>query len=93
MALPLLAFIMLIQSSNNRHNSSVCGHTHKRDVYFKDGAGSMGMVVGCYKGKPEAWAGQANRDWWQGVVRMKDTENGMFEPEFISMEALKREYS
>ena len=78
---------------NNRHNSSVCGHTHKRDLYFKDGAGSMGMVVGCYKGKPESWAGQANRDWWQGVVRMKDTENGMFEPEFISMEALKREYS
>lgn len=78
---------------NHRHNSAVCGHSHKRDVYFKDSPGSIGMVVGCYKGHEETWAGQANKDWWKGVVLMKDVDNGRFEPEFISMEALKREYS
>ena len=77
---------------NNRHNSAVCGHSHKRDVYFKDGAGSIGMVVGCYKGKPEGWAGQANLDWWKGVVHMKSVEDGVFEPTFISMEQLEQEY-
>ncbi len=78
---------------NNRHNSSVCGHSHKRDVYFKDGAGSIGMVVGCFKGHEEGWAGQANNDWWNGVVLMRDVDKGRFEPEFISLKALEREYS
>lgn len=77
---------------NHRHRSAVCGHSHKRDVYFKDGPGSIGMVVGCFKGHEEAWAGQANRDWWRGVVLMKDVDNGRFEPEFISMEELERAY-
>jgi len=78
---------------NNRHSSSVCGHSHKRDLYFKDGPGSIGMVVGCFKGHEESWAGQANKDWWKGVVLMKNVDEGRFEPQFISLEMLKREYS
>ena len=77
---------------NNRHNSSVCGHSHKRDVYFKDDAGSIGMVVGCYKGHEETWAGQANLSWWNGVVMMKGVDNGRFEPTFVSMDILEKEY-
>ena len=77
---------------NNRHNSSVCGHSHKRNIYFKDGANSIGLVVGCYKGHEEGWAAQANKDWWHGVVLLKGMSNGMFEPEFISIEQLKKEY-
>lgn len=77
----------------NRHNSSVCGHSHKRGVYFNDLAGSIGLVVGCYKGGDESWAGQSNKSWWKGVVLMKDCNNGMFEPEFISLEELKRDYA
>ncbi len=76
----------------NRHNSSVCGHSHKRGFYPADGAGSMGLVVGCYKGGKETWAGQSNHDWWYGVVLLKDVENGLFEPEFISMKELENEY-
>ena len=78
---------------NNRHNSSVCGHSHKRDVYFKDDAGSIGMVVGCYKGHEETWAGQANLSWWNGVVMMRGVDNGRFEPMFVSMDMLEKEYS
>lgn len=77
---------------NHRHNSAVCGHSHKRDVYFKDAPGSIGMVVGCYKGGKESWAGQSNNDWWNGVVLMKDVDNGRFEPEFISMKSLEEAY-
>lgn len=77
---------------NNRHNSSVCGHSHKRNLYFKDAPGSIGMVVGCYKGKEEGWAGQANKDWWTGVVVMRDVENGRFEPQFVSLKMLEQMY-
>ena len=79
----------------NRHNSSVCGHSHKRDVYFKDDAyprPSIGLVVGCYKGKEEGWAGHANNSWWKGVVILRNVGNGSFEPQFVSMKMLEKEY-
>ena len=77
---------------SKRHTSSVCGHSHKRNIYFMDGPGSIGMVVGCYKGHEEAWAGQSNLEWWNGVVMMREVDNGMFEPQFISLETLEKEY-
>lgn len=77
---------------NNRHNSSVCGHSHKRNLYFKDSASSIGMVVGCYKGQEESWAGQSNQDWWKGVVVLREVRDGMFEPQFISMKMLEKQY-
>ena len=77
---------------NNRHRSSVCGHSHKRDLYFKDAPGSIGLVVGCFKGKAEGWAGQSNNEWWNGVVLLRDVDNGRFEPQFISLKMLEREY-
>jgi len=76
--------------------SSTCGHSHLRSSYFKDGAGANGLVasvVGCYKGKAESWAGQANRSWWKGVLVKREVENGMYEPQWISMDTLKKEYS
>ena len=79
----------------NRHSSSICGHSHKRGVYFKDEAfpcPSIGMVVGCYKGREESWAGQAQLGWWKGVVIMREVENGNFNPQFISLSALEKEY-
>lgn len=81
----------------NNYRSSICGHTHKRDVYFKDGAGmapsTIGLVAGCYKGSEESWAGQSNANWWKGVVVLRNIENGVFEPEFVSMDRLKKEYT
>lgn len=77
----------------NRHRSSVCGHSHKRGVYFEDQAGLAGMVVGCYKGKFEGWAGQANHSWWKGIVVLNEVDgSGRFEPSFISMDKLRSEY-
>lgn len=77
----------------NRHNSSVCGHSHKRGFYPADGTRSMGLVVGCYKGGKEEWAGQSNLDWWFGVVLLRDVDNGLFEPSFYSMKHLENEYA
>lgn len=78
-----------------RYNSCVVGHTHKRDVYFKDGVGhgtAIGLVAGCYKGAEESWAGQSNSQWWKGVVVLRSIENGCFEPQFVNLSSLRREY-
>ncbi len=79
----------------NRNHSSTCGHSHKRSLYFKDSAhpnAILGCVVGCYKGAEETWAGQANNDWWKGVVIKRELDNGVYEPEFVSMKRLQQLY-
>jgi len=82
----------LLQS---RYRSCTVGHSHKRDMYFKDAVGTkgaVGLVVGCYKGASEAWAGQSNNDWWKGVVIKRNIEDGMYDTQWVSLEALRREY-
>lgn len=79
----------------NRYNSCTVGHSHKRSMYFKDGVGggaAIGLVAGCYKGAAETWAGQANGEWWKGVVIKRNISNGVYEPQFVSLETLRREY-
>jgi len=79
----------------NRNYSSTCGHSHKRSLYFKDSAHPhpiIGAVVGCYKGKDEGWAGQANGEWWKGILVKRELENGHYDPQWISMKVLEREY-
>lgn len=79
----------------HRNHSSTCGHSHKRSIYFKDSAhpySIIGAVAGCYKGKDEGWAGQSNREWWKGVLVKRELENGVYEPEWVSLNRLEREY-
>lgn len=81
---------------NKRFRSCTVGHSHKRDMYFKDDAGSkgaIGLVAGCFKGAAESWAGQANGEWWSGVIIKRNISDGIYEPQFISTETLRREYS
>jgi len=76
--------------------SATCGHSHKRDIHFKDGAlpaSNIGLVVGCYKGAEEHWAGQANKGWWHGIVVKRELENGTYEPEFVSLAQIMKAYS
>ena len=78
-----------------RHSSITVGHSHKRNIFFKDDAypvASIGLVAGCFKGADEAWAGQANNDWWKGVIIKRDVGNGWYDPEFVSLKRLKEEY-
>lgn len=79
----------------NRNHSSTCGHSHKRSLYFKDGShprGIIGLVAGCFKGGQEGWAGQSQNDWWKGVIIKREVNNGVYEPEFVSYERLKKAY-
>jgi|TARA_R110000822_G_scaffold19079_4_gene62342 hypothetical protein len=78
-----------------RHSSTTVGHSHKRSLFFKDDAypnPTIGLVAGCFKGGPEAWAGQANLDWWKGVIIKRNIDEGWYDPEFVSMARLKEVY-
>jgi hypothetical protein len=64
-------------------------------VYFKDSAHPrpiIGLVAGCFKGAEESWAGQANGEWWKGVVIKRELDKGVYEPEFVSMKRLEELY-
>jgi hypothetical protein len=79
----------------NRNHSSTCGHSHKRSQFFKDDAyprSIIGSVVGCYKGKEESWAGQSNRDWWKGILIKRNIDQGVYDPEWVSMKRLEEVY-
>ena len=79
--------------AQKRYNSVTVGHSHKRGMHFKDEANVIGCVVGCYKGADEGWAGQSNGEWWSGVVVKRQLDgSGMYEPQFVSMRTLEKEY-
>lgn len=77
-------------------SSATCGHSHKRSYFAKQEAVPNpihGLVVGCMKGEDEAWAGQSNREWWKGCVIKRNIREGNYDLQFVSMEALERDYS
>lgn len=82
----------LCQSINS---SATCGHSHFYSYYYKDSIVRplIGHVVGCFKGKEESWAGQSNSRWRHGVVVKRNLDNGIYDHEWVSMDALRREYS
>ena len=76
-----------------RYRSCTVGHSHKRSVHFKDETNAIGLVAGCFKGSPEGWAGQSNGEWWSGVVIKRNVSgDGMYEPQFVSLKTLEKEY-
>ena len=78
-----------------RFRSTTVGHSHKRDIYFKDDAypyPAIGLVAGCFKGEEDTWAGQANHDWWKGVIIKRNIRHGSYDPEFISLSRLEEAY-
>jgi hypothetical protein len=73
--------------------STTVGHSHKRSQFFRDDVKAIGTVAGCFKGGPESWAGQANADWWSGVIIKRQVENGYFEPQWVSTKTLREQYA
>lgn len=74
-----------------RMNSATVGHSHKRNIAFRDDAKAIGLVAGCFRG-PAAYAGQANQEWWSGVIIKRNIKDGLYDPEFVSMKRLEEVY-
>jgi len=53
----------------------------------------MGLVMGVYQDYDSGWAGESNRLWDRGIVIKRNVANGKYDPEFVSIERLKKEYA
>lgn len=81
---------------NNKQSAScIQGHTHTLDYSVStdvSGKKIMSIVAGCGFDYESDWAGNANRFYWRGVIILHNVENGVFDPEFVSMERLRKAY-
>lgn len=76
--------------------SCVAGHAHILDYSVRtDALGKKlhGLVCGVFDDSYHQYAGKANDLWWRGLVMLHNVKDGDFQPEFISMDTLKKEYS
>lgn len=76
--------------------SCVCGHSHTADFAIRtkeDGTKIMGLLAGVYQDYDSPWAGNLNRLWWRGIVELHNVDNGYFDPHFISLNTLRKEYA
>jgi len=75
--------------------SCTCGHIHVADWATRtivNGRKIMGCVAGVYQDYDSDWAGEINKLWWRGVVIKRNVENGTYDPEFVSLERIRKEY-
>lgn len=80
---------------SKRHISSTCGHSHLADwstQAISAGRKIHGLVAGCYLDYRATWAGNANDFWWSGVVVKRNVDNGNYDPQLISIDAIKKAY-
>lgn len=74
---------------------SVVGHSHFADYSVQaDIRGNLiqAVVAGVYQDYNSGWAGNTQNGWWRGLVYLHGVEGGQFDPEFISLDRIKREY-
>lgn len=77
-------------------SSATQGHLHLADWSTRmalNGKRLMGCFVGCYQDYQSDWAGSMSDLWWSGVVVKRNVEDGCYDPSFISLAALKKEYA
>ena len=83
---------MLLQKG---YGSSTQGHVHTADYCIRTSFGRQhihGLVAGCFVDYFADFAGNANNLWWRGVVFKENVEDGNYEPRFISLERIMKEY-
>lgn len=75
--------------------SCVQGHTHTLDFCDRvnaNGKRIQGLVCGVYQEHQSPWAGERNKLWWRGLVTLNNVEDGQFDPQFVSLQSLRKEY-
>lgn len=80
---------------SKQYHSCVVGHLHTADLCIRhrgDGQRIIGLVAGCFQDYFSDYAGEANDLWWRGAIILRNVEDGSFDPEFVSIERLQKEY-
>lgn len=84
---------MLIMKNNT---SCVAFHQHTLDWATRrnvKGKVINGLVAGCFQDYIPDWAGPVGKFWRAGVAVLRNVDDGDFDFQWISLEALRREYS
>lgn len=71
-------------------------HIHTTDYCMRSDATKkhvQALVAGCYIDYYADWAGNANDLWWRGVVFKENVSNGTYDPSWIRLSTIKKEYS
>ncbi len=79
-----------------KHCSVTVAHSHQFDMKVHtnmQGRKMIGLVAGNAQEHFANYAGQNNKDWWRGVIVKRQVENGTYDIQQVSMEALRREYA
>lgn len=79
-----------------KHMSATQGHSHTFDFAVRStgkGKKICGLVAGVYQDWRAPFAGQSNDLWTSGITICHGVDRGWYDIQFISLEALKREYS
>lgn len=79
-----------------KFKSCTQGHTHTFDYTVRtdvDGKHLHGLVCGVYQDYRAPWAGEVNNMWYPGVAIKRNVENGHYDLQWVSLAALKKEYS
>jgi len=81
---------------NKQHMSCTSGHSHLLDFATTtkaDGKRIFGLVCGVYQDYHTQWNNnQSEAQWWSGVVIKRDVSHGSYDPQFVSIQALQKEY-
>jgi Calcineurin-like phosphoesterase len=75
--------------------SCTAGHTHVLDFAERstvNGKKIFGCVAGVYQDYNSDWAGEVNKIWTRGVVVKRNVEGGQYDFQWISIDALRKEY-
>lgn len=79
-----------------KYVSCTMGHAHVFDYATRtraDGSKIHGLVAGCYQDYNSDWAGLSNGLWTRGCVIKRNVEDGNYDLQFVSIEALRKEYA
>jgi len=79
-----------------QHASCTVGHTHVLDYTIRtlpSGNRIHGLVAGVFQDYDSPWAGECNKLWWRGCIIKRNVHLGSYDPQFVSIEWLKKEYS
>ena len=75
--------------------SCTCGHIHISDYSIRTTVGGrriMGLVAGVYQDYTPSYAGEVGRLWWRGVIIKRNVEDGCYDPQWVSIDQLRKIY-
>jgi hypothetical protein len=78
-----------------QYSSCTVGHLHTTDYCVRtnaEGKPIHGLVAGVFQDYVSGWAGKANELWWRGVVVKRGVHEGTYDPQWISINQLRKEY-